>query len=487
MATHGGNQGGEDLSRNEIKSKLRELEQGLDDLRRQYEQFFVGNRERPPTNERRQVSRLVRELQRANMTNTSQKFKFRGLMQRFNTYKSKWNRVERQIEEGTYEPHQKRAEDRIADHDTSPDENEPAADLAEDTEPDDTEPGDGAYELELDGDVDLDDMQRELEQMDREGEFEPYVETERVDVELKSDDRTRDEHSSRDSEAHARRAETEQPHTRSGDEGASRATSKDESFEEDRETKRKENLRKLQDELGLSKGGNGGSQDSEDRRDTLNKMRERLEQSRSNEEQRERSARDGGSSRSTREDDSSHDELELERADTDRVDSIDDRSSDASQTDRETTHRSSREDHDSTPARDTAPSRPPTRRDPSPEPPSNASGDTRTDDSRPQKAEHRSSSRRGSSDRGRSDSSESERSSSDDEEDGDTRRLYEQLVRAKEACSQATAHLTFEAIRNALQTERARLAHRRRIDREAVSFRVVLKDGNAYFQPTFDV
>lgn len=158
----------ENLSRSEIDGKLRDLKQKLETLRRNYEQFFVGSRERPPMNERRQVERLVRELERTKISNTSQRFRLRSLVQRFTSYRQKWNRVQREIERGTYKPHRERAQKRLAEKkraERGREEVDVDVDVAED----------GSVELEDDLEkVELGELQRELEQMDEDGAFDQY-------------------------------------------------------------------------------------------------------------------------------------------------------------------------------------------------------------------------------------------------------------------------------------------------------------------------
>jgi hypothetical protein len=481
MATYGGDRDGEDLSNTEIQGKLRELEQGLDVLRRRYEQFFVGNRDRPPKNERRKVSRLVRELQRANLTNTSHKFKLRGLMQRFNTYKNKWNRVERQIEEGTYEPHQKRAQQRMEESESeengeSEREEAAAEELDEETEPDESAPGDGAYELDVDADVDLEEVEREFEQMDEEGAFEDHVQTDRVDVET-DEDGGRSQPSRRNTDP-------------SGGEQRSRAAASSETdFDEERESSsRKENLRKLQDELGLSKGSGNQGGDDEERRRKLSKVRERLDRKRKGDD----TSQGGESSQSsgTTEETSFDRDRNLET--TKKIDSLDDRNSPASHDDDrggDTRPDRSKVEHSES-SRGGSSNGPPNRVDRESRRERGTDDDRRTsrDEARGHgsKRDASSSRRRGGSDRGHATSDDSSPASSDDEDESETRRLYEQWVRAKESCSQSTEDVTFETIERSLETERARIAHRRRIDRDAISFRVVLKDGDAYFQANFD-
>ena len=58
---------------------------------------------------RKQVVREVFELENTFINNTAQKFKLRSVVQKFNTNKNRWNRIMRQIEEGTYKRDRKKA------------------------------------------------------------------------------------------------------------------------------------------------------------------------------------------------------------------------------------------------------------------------------------------------------------------------------------------------------------------------------------------
>ena len=96
----------------EIDGMLQKLEQRIDTLKKRYERFFLGVERRPPTAMRKQVVREVFELEQTYINNTAQKFRLRSLVQRFNTHKTRWNRIMRQIEEGTYHRDRKKAQRR---------------------------------------------------------------------------------------------------------------------------------------------------------------------------------------------------------------------------------------------------------------------------------------------------------------------------------------------------------------------------------------
>jgi hypothetical protein len=159
-----------EMSSSEIDAKITEFEQRLDRLYRQYEQYFIGIEKRPPRNERRQVTRLFRELDNLPMIKTAVKFRFRSLVQRFNSYKSYWNRVERQIEQGTYHRDLARAKARKQRREEHEERQQTEGE---------GRAQDGAFEIDdVDlEELDLDAMERELQEMEQRGEFEKYVGT----------------------------------------------------------------------------------------------------------------------------------------------------------------------------------------------------------------------------------------------------------------------------------------------------------------------
>lgn len=95
--------GKEGLSPAEIDARLQEFEHRIEELKHEYEMYFNGISRRPPETLFKQVSRLHRQLEyKTFIRNTAQKFRLRSLVQRFSSYKQYWERIRRQIEEGTY-------------------------------------------------------------------------------------------------------------------------------------------------------------------------------------------------------------------------------------------------------------------------------------------------------------------------------------------------------------------------------------------------
>lgn len=101
-----------DLHQSEVEGKLNELENKLDRLRALYDSFFQGFERTPPLTLRKDVVRIFNELSKVEIRRTALRFRLQMLMQRFSQFKTLWNRTEREIEEGRYRKHRKRAETR---------------------------------------------------------------------------------------------------------------------------------------------------------------------------------------------------------------------------------------------------------------------------------------------------------------------------------------------------------------------------------------
>lgn len=148
----------EALNQGEIETLLNELETKMNRLRTVYEQYFMGIERTPPTTLRKEVFRIVQRMENVYIRNTAQKFRLRSLVQRFNSYKSYWGRVERQIEEGTYQRDINRANRRQMRQRPQAEEN----DLP-------------VLELDLEMEVDLEEIQAEMDELDAAGAFDSHV------------------------------------------------------------------------------------------------------------------------------------------------------------------------------------------------------------------------------------------------------------------------------------------------------------------------
>ncbi len=86
----------------EFEQQLHEAETRLERLKALYEQWFQGMERLEPVVPRKDVERRLQVLRKNVPRNTSLRFRFQQLAQRYSTYSVYWGRVARQIEEGTY-------------------------------------------------------------------------------------------------------------------------------------------------------------------------------------------------------------------------------------------------------------------------------------------------------------------------------------------------------------------------------------------------
>lgn len=99
----------------EIEININELELRLDRLRASYDQYFMGYEKLEPQVQRKDVDRRFQMLRKENIRNTALRFRFNVAVQKYSTYQSYWQRICRQIEEGTYKRHILRAKARFAE------------------------------------------------------------------------------------------------------------------------------------------------------------------------------------------------------------------------------------------------------------------------------------------------------------------------------------------------------------------------------------
>jgi hypothetical protein len=99
----------------EIETLVSELETAVDRLRSLYEQYFMGFEKTEPQVPRKDVDRKIHALRKEHFRNTALRFRFQMILQRYNTYQTHWQRILREIENGTYKRHVLRAERRFDD------------------------------------------------------------------------------------------------------------------------------------------------------------------------------------------------------------------------------------------------------------------------------------------------------------------------------------------------------------------------------------
>ena len=89
----------------DLGETLNELANKVERLKTLYEQYFMGIEKMEPQVARKEVTRVMLGLQQQYIRNTALRFKFNTMLQKWNIYITYWNRVLREIENGTYVKH----------------------------------------------------------------------------------------------------------------------------------------------------------------------------------------------------------------------------------------------------------------------------------------------------------------------------------------------------------------------------------------------
>jgi hypothetical protein len=103
------------LELKEIEIHINELELRLDRLRALYDQYFMGYEKLEPQTPRKDIERRFHMLRKENFRNTALRFRLNVAIQKYSTYQSYWQRICRQIEEGTYKRHIQKAKAKFAE------------------------------------------------------------------------------------------------------------------------------------------------------------------------------------------------------------------------------------------------------------------------------------------------------------------------------------------------------------------------------------
>jgi len=82
--------------------ELASLRVEFEALRTLYEQYFAGVEKRQPLRKREQLELKLRKSKLGNATKPTVRFQYGTIQQRFASYRTYWDRVLRQIEEGTF-------------------------------------------------------------------------------------------------------------------------------------------------------------------------------------------------------------------------------------------------------------------------------------------------------------------------------------------------------------------------------------------------
>jgi len=101
------------VTSDELDAALEELEIRLERLRALYEQYFLGIEKIEPTVTRKDIDRRIWLLRREQIRNTARRFRLQTVVMRYSTFQQYWQRVCRDIENGTYVRHLLRAEKNV--------------------------------------------------------------------------------------------------------------------------------------------------------------------------------------------------------------------------------------------------------------------------------------------------------------------------------------------------------------------------------------
>jgi len=92
---------------------LAKLDRDLDDLKKNYEQYFMGIQRTAPERELVRVQGVVRKLKNMYTANTAVRFRLESFVAKFQSYARYWARVLLEIEEGRYSRDRFKADMRV--------------------------------------------------------------------------------------------------------------------------------------------------------------------------------------------------------------------------------------------------------------------------------------------------------------------------------------------------------------------------------------
>jgi hypothetical protein len=87
------------------EEEIKILEVKMNQLKLDYEKYFLGTRPTEPAMARSEVQKMVIRFSNTRITNTAIRFKFNSLNGRYQAFKRRWDSTLRQIEAGTYKRH----------------------------------------------------------------------------------------------------------------------------------------------------------------------------------------------------------------------------------------------------------------------------------------------------------------------------------------------------------------------------------------------
>ena len=91
------------MTPDEQERMIVEIERDLERLHALYNQYFMGIEKTEPAIPRKNLDRKIYTMRREQILNTALRFRFQMQIQKYNTQSTYWNRVCKQIENGTYQ------------------------------------------------------------------------------------------------------------------------------------------------------------------------------------------------------------------------------------------------------------------------------------------------------------------------------------------------------------------------------------------------
>src|SRR5262245_57130106 len=101
------------MDQRHYETMLPDAELRLRRLRTLYDHWLHGIQRTEPQQQRAEVERMINEMRPQPQRNTALRFRFNQLVQRYTTFNTYWQRIARQIEEGTYKRDVLRARQRV--------------------------------------------------------------------------------------------------------------------------------------------------------------------------------------------------------------------------------------------------------------------------------------------------------------------------------------------------------------------------------------
>jgi hypothetical protein len=93
-----------------MDEEIEVLDRKVSQLKREYDQYFLGTRPREPVLLKGEVAKKMGVLSQTPLQNTALRFRFSSIMSRYQAMRRQWEEILRKIEAGTYERHRFKAD-----------------------------------------------------------------------------------------------------------------------------------------------------------------------------------------------------------------------------------------------------------------------------------------------------------------------------------------------------------------------------------------